>query len=166
MKNKILISIVLVIVILVISPFVSAFSIIPNRKITTINYNEKEEPTKDEKPLWGVAKIHVTVYYPYCYPWWGKPCPGAKVGCYVQFGILVIPVLMYIFNILFFNEIFVKYTDEDGMCTFLRPAPNPTWGNLFRYHFIAYEGGLAGYESTWNVEAGENWVYITLEVDE
>jgi hypothetical protein len=121
MKRKMLIPFIFIVVMLVISPIISAFKTTPKQIITSIKANQNELFSSKEKPIYiGLETITVKVYYA---DW--RPCAGATVRCLLWFGFLWLPVLVLMLTLLipvYIAELTKKTTDETGTCTFLKPA--------------------------------------------
>ena len=99
MKKKILLFGSLMVMVLLIVPFASAFHTAPEKKSAEM------------------VTIHVMVYNPDF-----SPCPNANITCRFWFGILIIPIFLTMLEYPFM-ELFKKTTDENGKCTFHRTGP-------------------------------------------
>ena len=161
MKNKILITTLLVVIMLTASSLASANNITLNDQNTTIKINEKENKSDgDESKCIKIATLHVKVLDRY-----GNPCPDAKVSYFrwLGLGLLLLPVFFGILQ-LPITLLKSKYSDENGNCTFnimLFISSSGVYG-WFPFTIHAYKDGLSRGKLI-QLDPGDNNVTISFK---
>ena len=162
MKKCLVVSIIIIAVMLLICPLSSATIKIPESKLNMKNdISEEHRIGSGEPPGFGIARINVHVASASN---WDKPVPNATVSCFLWIGFYFIPVTLIVFKMLFQGLLHLyKTTDENGNCTFLRPALPPIYEHAFyKYMIFAFKGNQNGREAAQYIAPGDNYIWLAI----